>query len=99
MVATRSARAPKCLDLDDCRPLRVVAVAEPVRWRHDALVVEGNLMKPTYSSGDLIIAHVADHYLPGQIIVFKIKPPGNHARDHLIVHRLVSIAPDGRITT
>lgn len=73
----------------------------PSRFGGDTtpLVVEGNSMKPTYSSGDLIIAHVADHYLPGQIIVFKIKRPGNHARDHLIVHRLVSIAPDGRITT
>ena len=73
----------------------------PSRFGGDTtpLVVDGNSMKPTYSSGDLIIAHADDHYQPGEIIVFKIKPPGNHARDHLIVHRLISIAPDGRITT
>jgi signal peptidase len=73
----------------------------PSRFGGDTtpLVVDGNSMKPTYSSGDLIIAHADDHYQPGEIIVFRIKPPGNHSPDHLIVHRLIAIAPDGRITT
>lgn len=73
----------------------------PSRFGGDTtpLVVDGNSMKPTYASGDLIIAHADDHYQPGEIIVFRIKPPGAHAPDHLIVHRLLAISPDGRITT
>ena len=73
----------------------------PARFGGDTttLVVEGHSMEPTYHSGDLIVAHADDHYQPGEIVVFRIKPPGDHARDALIVHRLIAIDPDGRITT
>lgn len=73
----------------------------PSRFGGDTttLVVEGHSMEPTYHSGDLIVAHADAHYRPGEIVVFRIKLPGDHARDALIVHRLVAIDPDGHITT
>ncbi|MGZ4765168.1 MAG: signal peptidase I [Ilumatobacteraceae bacterium] len=73
----------------------------PTRFGGDTttLVVEGHSMEPTYHNGDLIVAHADDHYRPGEIVVFKIQPPGDHAHEALIVHRLIAIDPDGHITT
>ena len=63
------------------------------------VVVDGNSMVPTYANGDLIVARSDDGYRPGDIVVFKIELPGELHHQALIVHRLIAIDPDGRLTT
>lgn len=62
------------------------------------VVVEGHSMEPSYRTGDLIVTRRQPHYQRGDIVVFALTPPGSSHRA-LIVHRLVSIEPDGRIVT
>ena len=63
------------------------------------VVVDGNSMAPTYSNGDLIVARSDDRYRPGDIVVFKFDLPGELHHEALIVHRLIAIDANGRLTT
>jgi signal peptidase len=73
----------------------------PVRFGGDTsiVVVQGKSMIPTYYTGDLVVARRQDHYAIGEIVVFKVARPGSDHRAALVVHRLINVGPDGRITT
>lgn len=62
------------------------------------VIVEGHSMEPTYHPGDLIIARHEDRYDPGDVVVFQIPIPGR-SRRALVIHRLLQVGDDGRITT
>jgi len=58
------------------------------------------LVWPSRFGGDTpIVARSDDRYRPGDIVVFKIDLPGERHHQALIVHRLIAIDPDGRLTT
>jgi signal peptidase len=61
------------------------------------VVVQGHSMEPTLHTGDLLVVREQDHYRPGDIVVFKIVSPAGGTGT--VVHRLLAIGPDGRITT
>lgn len=63
------------------------------------IIVEGRSMEPTYSSGDLVIARAEHRYVPGQVVVVRVTPPGDGSPPALVVHRLLDVASDGHITT
>jgi len=61
------------------------------------VVVQGHSMEPTLHTGDLLVVRKQDHYRPGDIVVFKVVSPAGGTGT--IIHRLLAIGPDGRITT
>jgi signal peptidase len=67
----------------------------PARWggRSTALLVAGNSMEPTYSSGDVAFAWAQDSYRPGDVVLYRI-PTGSAGAGKLVVHRVVGINPD-----
>lgn len=62
------------------------------------VIVEGHSMEPTYHSGDLIIARRQHHYDTSDVIVFRATIPGR-TQPALVIHRLLQVGSDGRITT
>jgi signal peptidase len=63
----------------------------------DYIIVSGESMEPTYSSGDLVITRATDTYAPGDVITYRI-PEGEPGEGTAIIHRIVDGTPDGYVT-
>lgn len=60
------------------------------------VVVQGRSMEPTHRSGDLVVARTTDDVATGDVVVYRI-PDGQPGAGQLVMHRLMSIRPDGRL--
>lgn len=60
------------------------------------VVVQGRSMEPTHRSGDLVVARVVDDVTTGDVVVYRI-PEGQPGAGQLVMHRVRSIRPDGRL--
>lgn len=61
------------------------------------VIVTGDSMEPTYDYGDLVVARGGGVPAVGDTVVFAV--PDGPAEGLLVIHRVLSIDPDGTITT
>jgi signal peptidase I len=62
------------------------------------VMVSGESMEPTLSSGDLVVTQKEDAYRVGDLVAFRV-PKGEHGEGALVIHRIVrGTAADGFTT-
>ena len=81
--------------------LGVLALGIPTPWgapRLGVTVVSGPSMLPTYDPGDLVLTWRSNDYGVGTPVVYGI-PAGDPGAGLNVVHRIVSVRPDGTFVT
>jgi signal peptidase len=63
----------------------------------DYIIVSGDSMEPTYSSGDLVVTRSADSYVAGDVVTYRI-PTGEPGEGTAVIHRIVAGTADGFVT-
>jgi signal peptidase len=64
--------------------LRPVALAGPT----DYVIVSGHSMEPTLRTGDVAVAMRREHYVIGDVVVYRV-PAGEPAAGDRVIHRIV----------
>ncbi len=62
------------------------------------VVVSGESMEPTYDLGDIVVTRDRPTTAVGDVVVFEV-PEGDEAAGMLVIHRALSVEPDGRFIT
>jgi len=58
------------------------------------IVVRGDSMLPTYSTGDLIVLEAQPAFAVGDVVGYRV-PQGEVGSGKIVIHRIVGIEPDG----